>query len=122
MRIISDDDFEKYKELEELKRQINIQIRELEDSANPETTERIKDLKNRFKEGSDKKTVDENIKLLKKFNHGLSYFQRFKASFERDIDIDPGRLLGLTDGIFGISAHIAVTSVSAVKVYAVPTA
>ena len=119
MRIISDDDFEKYKELEELKRQINIQIRELEDSANPETTERIKDLKNRFKEGSDKKTVDENIKLLKKFNHGLSYFQRFKASFERDIDIDPGRLLGLTDGIFGMVMTLLIFGIALPEMYLV---
>lgn len=96
------DDYEKYKALEDLKAQINEQIVNLEGTADEETIEKINKLKSRLKEGASKKTVDENIANLERFNKGLSYFERFKQSFERNIDIDPGRLLGLTDGIFGM--------------------
>lgn len=31
-----------------------------------------------------------------------SFFKRFKQAFDKNVDVDPGRLLGLTDGIFGM--------------------
>lgn len=40
------------------------------------------------------------------------FFQEFKQSFERKIDIDPGRLLGLTDGIFGMVMTLLVFSLA----------
>lgn len=88
--------------MEDLKAQINEQIINLEGSADEETLERIYALKGRLKDGASHRTVDENLANLKRFNKGLSYFERFKRSFEKDLDIDPGRLLGLTDGIFGM--------------------
>ena len=36
------------------------------------------------------------------------FFQNFKQSFESSVDIDPGRLLGLTDGIFGMVMTLLV--------------
>jgi len=44
----------------------------------------------------------EDEKKMERINKGLSFYQRFKQAFESDVDIDPGRLLGLTDGIFGM--------------------
>ena len=51
---------------------------------------------------------DEDIISLHKVNTGLSFYERFKKSFESDVDIDPGRLLGLTDGIFGMVMTLLV--------------
>lgn len=48
-----------------------------------------------------------NGKKAGKYNK-LSFFDRFKRSLESDIDIDPGRLMGLTDGIFGMVMTLLV--------------
>ena len=41
-------------------------------------------------------------------NIKTGFYQRFKNSFESDVDIDPGRLLGLSDGIFGMVMTLLV--------------
>lgn len=105
-------DYEKYKALEQLKSEIDSQIRNLEETADEKTIEKINKLKSRLDEETDNKTVDENLKYLEKFNKLLSYFERFKLSFERNIDIDPGRLLGLTDGIFGMVMTLLVFGIA----------
>ena len=48
----------------------------------------------------------------KKFDKRLSFFQRFKLGLEQDIDIDPGRLMGLTDGIFGMVMTLLVFAIA----------
>ncbi len=50
----------------------------------------------------DDEDIERHIKQLERVNERLSYFQQLKIAFIKDIDIDPGRLMGLTDGIFGI--------------------
>ena len=105
-------DYEKYKALEELKSEIDSQIKNLEETTDEKTIVKINKLKDHFNEKSDNKTVDENLKHLEKFNKRLSYFERFKLSFERNIDIDPGRLLGLTDGIFGMVMTLLVFGIA----------
>ena len=42
----------------------------------------------------------------------MSFYQRFKLGFESDIDIDPGRLVGLTDGIFGMVMTLLVFAIA----------
>ena len=69
-----------------------------------EDIEKIRNLASDLKEKhssnpSVKKKVD-NIKT--------SFYQRFKESFEENVNIDPGRLLGLTDGIFGMVMTLLV--------------
>ena len=44
----------------------------------------------------------------KKLNKKDKFFPKFIETFESDIDIDPGRLLGLTDGIFGMVMTLLV--------------
>ena len=105
-------DYEKYKALEELKSEIDSQIKNLEETTDEKTIVKINKLKDYFNEKSDNKTVDENLKHLEKFNKRLSDFERFKLSFERNIDIDPGRLLGLTDGIFGMVMTLLVFGIA----------
>lgn len=51
-------------------------------------------------------------KKLKRLNKRLSFHQRFIKALEVDIDIDPSRLLGLTDGIFGMVMTLLVFSIS----------
>ena len=52
---------------------------------------------------------DENdVERLIKINKGLTFFQRFWQSFESDVDIDPGRVIGLSDGIFGMVMTLLV--------------
>ena len=41
-------------------------------------------------------------------NIKTGFFHRIKQSFESNIDIDPGRLIGLTDGIFGMVMTLLV--------------
>ena len=51
-------------------------------------------------------------KHLRKVNRRLSYYERFKLAFESDVDIDPGRLMGLTDGIFGMVMTLLVFGIA----------
>ena len=73
-----------------------------------ESLERLKKFGSFLKEKYENSSEDENIENLKKINNSLNFFQKFKQSFESDVDIDPGRLLGLSDGIFGMVMTLLV--------------
>lgn len=45
---------------------------------------------------------DMDDKQLHKHNRYYNYLNNILSIFQKDVDIDPGRLLGLTDGIFGM--------------------
>ena len=49
---------------------------------------------------------------VKKVKKRLSFYQRFKNALQSDIDIDPGRLMGLTDGIFGMVMTLLVFGIA----------
>ena len=51
-------------------------------------------------------------KRLKVIYKKLSFYERFKRALERNINIDPGRLLGLTDGIFGMVMTLLVFGIA----------
>lgn len=53
-----------------------------------------------------------DAKKLKRINKGLSFYQRLKNAVVSDIDIDPGRLMGLTDGIFGMVMTLLVFGIA----------
>ena len=53
-----------------------------------------------------------NPDIKKKLNQKNNGFSKFIESFESNIDIDPGRLLGLTDGIFGMVMTLLVFSMA----------
>ena len=97
---------EKYKALESLKEEINEQIREIEENKDERAKEKIGKLKeyndSLFDEEINEGNIDKNIKKLTRVNKRFNSYQRFVEAFERDLDIDPGRLMGLTDGIFSI--------------------
>lgn len=59
------------------------------------------------------KSDDESkAKMLNHASKRLSNFQRFKQALEKDLDIDPGRLMGLTDGIFGMVMTLLVFGIA----------
>ena len=102
---MTQEDLEKYEELIDLKNQIDSQIEDIKSSADEETVEKMERLYAYLKSRGKLKPeddIDERIQQLNNVNRRLSYYQRFLNAFERDVDIDPGRLLGLTDGIFGM--------------------
>lgn len=47
-----------------------------------------------------------------KIDKRLTFYQRFKQAFETDVDIDPGRLVGLTDGIFGMVMTLLIFGIA----------
>ena len=53
-----------------------------------------------------------NPVVEKKIDRRKESFSKFIQSFESNIDIDPGRLLGLTDGIFGMVMTLLVFSMA----------
>ena len=46
------------------------------------------------------------------YSNNSSLFNRIKKAFIRDVSIDPGRLLGLTDGIFGMVMTLLVFGIA----------
>ena len=53
-----------------------------------------------------------DAKKIKRLNKKLSFYERFKVALQSDIDIDPGRLVGLTDGIFGMVMTLLVFAIA----------
>ena len=78
------------------------------DNIDEESLERLKLIKENLKNQAPDTSDDVNVKRLNTFNKSLSFFERFRQSFESDVSIDPGRLLGLTDGIFGMVMTLLV--------------
>lgn len=101
-------------EIEELKRSIQEKIEIIKENAKDEETfkkwERFSDIL----EEKDSKTSDgrRKVKKYRKFNKRLSFYQKFILGLESDIDIDPGRLMGLTDGIFGMVMTLLVFGIA----------
>ncbi len=94
-------------EFEELKKQLLDDFADLSEEFDDETLQKIRDLKDDIKEKYSDTPAEEKFDDLK-----MSYYDRFMNSFERNIDVDPGRLLGLTDGIFGMVMTLLVFGVA----------
>ncbi len=99
---------EKYEELESLKKDIQYKIQNIKENGDEKTKKRLNKLKSHYEEKKenfgeiDDKNIDQTISTLKKIDSSVNFYTRFMNAFETDIDIDPGRLMGLTDGIFGM--------------------
>ncbi|MDO5814015.1 MAG: TMEM175 family protein [Methanobrevibacter sp.] len=98
-------------EMEYLKKDVYNRLELLkENTEDPETLDKL----NKF--SSDLTNMDystrKDVKKLKRMNKRLSFYQRFKNALQSDIDIDPGRLMGLTDGIFGMVMTLLVFGIA----------
>ena len=93
-------------ELRDLKNKINSQLEDINNNTDEETVQRLEELhehlKRKGKLPNDDDTFDEKLKKLNKYNKKLNHYQRFMQALQKNVDIDPGRLMGLTDGIFGM--------------------
>lgn len=101
---VDEDVDEKYKELQRLKDEIERQIIEMDENKAVKVHKKLENAKgkNKLSENINEENIDEEIRKLEKTNKKISTYQRFMDAFEKNIDIDPGRLMGLTDGIFSI--------------------
>lgn len=131
--------YAKYEELENLKQVINEQMKDLEDSCDEKTLKKINETKKFMDETDDEtakkinkinqlsdndkinkrsadkateKAINDEIKKLNKKNKNLTLYQRFLEAVEGNVDIDPGRLMALTDGIFGIVMTLLIFGIS----------
>ena len=97
--------------MDELKRRIDEKIEFIkENNDDEETVKNFEDLTSFINDSKirDKRKIREYNRIDKK----LSYYQRFKLGLESDVDIDPGRLMGLTDGIFGMVMTLLVFGIA----------
>lgn len=101
-------------EIEELKESIREKLEIIKENTDDE-----KDIKKleRFASILESKHVNSSDDYKKarryaKIDKRLSTYQRFKQAFETDVDIDPGRLVGLTDGIFGMVMTLLVFGIA----------
>ncbi|WP_405269373.1 TMEM175 family protein [Methanobrevibacter sp.] len=102
-------------ELDELKSELHDNIEILKENVSSEEdleklNALIEYLSAKDAENEDDSRKADEIGLI---NKGLKLFQQFKRGFEREMDIDPGRLLALTDGIFSIVMTLLVFGISA---------
>ena len=71
-----------------------------------EDLEKVKEFRDKFKEKYlTNPTVEKKVDTIEN-----GFFQEFVQTFDSNIDIDPGRLIGLTDGIFGMVMTLLVFS------------
>ena len=101
-------------DVDELKNDIFNQLEILkENAADEESIEKINNISNDLFEVTNRhQSTRKEVKKLKRINKELSFFERFKFGLESDIDIDPGRLMGLTDGIFGMVMTLLVFGIA----------
>ena len=101
-------------EVEELKRSIQEKVEIIKENTYDEETLKKWERFSAVLNEKDSKSVNDNHKArkYKKLNKKLSFYQRFKLGLESDIDIDPGRLMGLTDGIFGMVMTLLVFGIA----------
>ena len=90
--------------MQRLKDEIERQIIEMDENKAVKVHKKLENAKgkNKLSENINEENIDEEIRKLEKTNKKISTYQRFMDAFEKNIDIDPGRLMGLTDGIFSI--------------------
>lgn len=95
------DDYEKYEELLELRHEIDEQLKDIKDNSDINTYKKLEKLKEKL----DKKQEHESVQLqLHEANAEykfLSFYKEYLIAFQMNLDIDPSRLMGITDGIFG---------------------
>ncbi|AWX32595.1 TMEM175 family protein [Methanosphaera sp. BMS] len=114
---VSQDDFE---EILKLKEEIDEKIKYFNENANKESIEKAEEYKEKINIKSsvlhddevvysmDKKQQEKEKKKLRFYNSFLDFSNRYVMAIQTVIDIDPGRLMGLTDGIFSIVMTLLV--------------
>ena len=112
-----DDLYKKYEELESLKKEIAEQIKNIEETGDDDAKEKMAKIKLRYEENKDTfevnpENIDENIDNLKKIQKRFDFYQKFINALKKNVDIDPGRLMGLTDGIFGMVMTLLIFSMA----------
>ena len=77
------------------------------------TIEKIEDFSSSILDENDREYYTRHeVKKLEKVNKRVNFYLRFKNALQTEIDIDPGRLLGLTDGIFGMVMTLLVFGIA----------
>lgn len=101
-------------DIEELKKSIQEKIEVIKENADDEKTLKKMDEFSAVLNDEDSKFRNDarKAKHYKKLNQRLNFFQRFKLALQEGIDIDPSRLMGLTDGIFGMVMTLLVFGIA----------
>ena len=105
--IIKDDEFEEFLDYESLKNYFNAGLHDIAKELDGENLEKIENFRDDFTE-----KYLTSPAVGKKAGSRNDGFSKFIESFESNIDIDPGRLIGLTDGIFGMVMTLLVFSMA----------
>ena len=104
---ISEEDIKDPVDFEDLKGELSDALWNLTDDLDDETLQKINDLKEDIQGKYSNTPVEEKLDDIK-----MSYYEKLKRSFEKDMDVDPGRILGLTDGIFGMVMTLLVFGIA----------
>lgn len=101
-------------DLEKLKSELHDNIQILRDNAQSEEDIKRLDSFVEYLSYKDSQIDDDEKKVeeIGAINKGLVYFQDLIDGIERDVDIDPSRLGGLTDGIFSIVMTLLVFGIA----------
>lgn len=99
---------------EEIEREIYEKMDYIINNSNDEKrVKRIEKLKKDFQESNnDNEPNKTDIIKMNKINKRLSFFQRFMELANNNVNIDPSRILALTDGIFGMVMTLLIFNIS----------
>ena len=97
--------------MNQLKEEVNSRIKSIEDNASDKTKEKIQRKQLEIDEISED-GIDEKINKLEKENKKLKLYQRILNALEDEIEIDPGRVMALTDGIFSIVMTLLIFGIA----------
>ncbi len=98
---MAEDDYKKYEELLLLRYEIDDELNDIKDNVDDKTYKRLEKLKNNLEKKHENESIDSKLKEANEAIKILSLYQCILRAFQLDLEIDPGRLTGITDGIFG---------------------
>ena len=101
-------------EIEELKRSIAEKIEIIRQNSDDEETLKKMDAFSASLDEDDSRFRNDarKAKHYKKLDQRLNFFERFRLGLQEGIDIDPSRLMALTDGVFSIVMTLLIFGIS----------
>lgn len=100
-------------EIEELKKSIHEKAEIIRNNTDDkQTIENLNKLAFYLDDENSKGSDRKKARTFNKIDKKLTFYQRFRLGLESDLDIDPGRLMGLTDGIFGMVMTLLVFGIA----------
>ena len=97
--------------MNQLKEEVDSRMKSIEDNASEKTKQKLQKKQKKIDDISEA-DIDQQIETLEKENKKLKHYQRILDALQEKMEIDSGRVMGLTDGIFSIVMTLLIFGIT----------